>query len=92
MSTSAIPVSGRRSSWLTLLPFLAAVMPVAVIGGLSASTVPQSYDSLEQPAFAPPSWLFGPVWTVLHVMICVAGWLLWRRCGWSPALTLWAVQ
>jgi benzodiazapine receptor len=82
----------RRTSWLTVLPFLAATMAVAVIGALSATGVPQEYRSLEQPGFAPPSWVFGPVWTVLYVMIGVAGWLLWRPRGWTPVVTLWAVQ
>jgi tryptophan-rich sensory protein len=77
---------------VTLLPFLAAVLAVAVVGAVSASAVPQEYRSLEQPGFAPPSWVFGPVWTVLYVMIGVAGWLLWREDGWSRLLTLWAVQ
>ena len=38
-----------------------------------------AYDRLDLPAFAPPSWLFGPVWTVLYLMIAVAGWLYWRQ-------------
>ena len=83
---------GLGRTWLTLLPFLAAVMAVAVVGGLAAAGVPQEYRSLEQPGFAPPSWVFGPVWTVLYVMVGVAGWLLWRERGWTPVVTLWAVQ
>jgi tryptophan-rich sensory protein len=90
-TSTAVPGS-RPTSWLTVLPFLAAVMAVAVLGGLSASGVSEEYAALEQPAFAPPSWLFGPVWTVLYLMIGVAGWLLWRPRGWNPIVTLWCVQ
>jgi tryptophan-rich sensory protein len=36
--------------------------------------------------------LFGPVWTVLYIAIAVAGWLVWRRVGWGPALGAYAVQ
>jgi translocator protein len=51
------------------------------------------YASLTRPAFAPPDWLFGPVWTLLYVMIAVAGWLVWRSQGWaSPLIALWLVQ
>jgi translocator protein len=32
------------------------------------------------------------VWTVLYVMIAVSGWLMWRRTGWTTALTVYAVQ
>ncbi len=92
MTSPATTDRARLTSWLTLIPFLAAVMLVAVVGGLSASSVESSYAALEQPAFAPPSWLFGPVWTVLYAMIGVSGWLLWRAAGWTPVLTLWGVQ
>ena len=88
MSASTAP----RTSVLWLLPFLAATTAVAVIGAVSASRVPQEYAALDQPGFAPPSWVFGPVWTVLYVMIGVAGWLLWRPAGRSSLLTLWGVQ
>jgi len=82
----------RTPSWLGLLPFLAAVTVVAVGGGLAAGSAGQTYRNLELPPFAPPSWLFGPVWTVLYVMIAVAGWLVWRDRGWNASLTLWVVQ
>ena len=77
----------RPRTWLTLLPFLLAVAVVAVVGGLAAGSAGSTYRDLELPPFAPPSWLFGPVWTVLYVMIGVAGWLLWRssRLGHGPA-------
>lgn len=90
MTTSAAPARSR--SWLTLAPFLAAVAVVAVVGALAAGSAGQTYRDLELPPFAPPSWLFGPVWSVLYVMIGVAGWLLWRARGWDGALSLWAAQ
>ena len=41
------------------------------------------YSQLVKPAWAPPSWLFGPVWSVLYVLIAVSFaavfWLTWRR-------------
>lgn len=84
--------SRRTSDWLALLPFLAAVAVVAAVGGLAAGSAQRTYQALELPAFAPPSWLFGPVWTVLYVMIAVAAWLVWREAGWNRALTLWSAQ
>ena len=35
------------------------------------------YASLIRPSFAPPNWLFGPVWTILYLMIAISGWLCW---------------
>jgi tryptophan-rich sensory protein len=37
------------------------------------------YAGLTKPSFNPPAWLFGPVWTVLYVLIAVAGWCVWGR-------------
>lgn len=77
---------------MVLPRFLFAVAVVAIVGGLAAGSAAQTYRALELPPFAPPSWLFGPVWTVLYVMIAVAGWLVWRESGWNRTLTLWSVQ
>ena len=82
----------HRPSWWGLLPFAAAVTAAALLGGLGVAGTAAEYQNLEQPSWAPPSWLFGPVWTVLYAMIAVAGWLVWRRTGWNRALTVYAVQ
>jgi len=37
------------------------------------------YASLEAPSFAPPNWVFGPVWTTLFALLGVAAWLVWRE-------------
>lgn len=83
--------NGRRE-WLALAAFGAAVLVTAAIGGLAVRGTTSEYQRLEQPAWAPPSWLFGPVWTTLYVLIAVAGWLVWRRVGWSPALWAYVIQ
>ncbi|SHK68755.1 TspO and MBR related proteins [Pseudonocardia thermophila] len=81
------------SSIIALLGFGLAVVIVAVVGGLAVAAPDQQYAALEQPPWAPPPWLFGPVWTVLYVLIAVSGWLVWRRAGLtSPAHVVYAVQ
>ncbi len=84
---------GRRSagparSVLGLAVFVVVCFAVAGLGSLL--TTPQTadggwYDTLNKPFFTPPDWLFGPVWSVLYLMIAVSGWLVWRRRGFFGA-------
>ncbi|HYC90682.1 MAG TPA: TspO/MBR family protein [Thermoanaerobaculia bacterium] len=52
------------------LPLLAGA-----IGGIASRSAPAFYAQLVKPEWAPPPWLFGPVWTVLYLMMGL------RRCG-----------
>ncbi len=70
-----------RNPWLVLAGFLGVVAVVAVVGALAATSAKDIYARLEQPPWAPPASLFGPVWTVLYVMIALAGWCYWRTDG-----------
>ena len=57
--------------------------------------IPVWYEGLEKPAFAPPNWLFGPVWTVLYGLMAFAAWRVWlqrNRADVRLALTLFALQ
>ncbi|KAB1940400.1 tryptophan-rich sensory protein [Micromonospora sp. ALFpr18c] len=90
-SQDGATASGRRS-WWALAGFAAAVFVAAAIGGLGVQGTSDEYASLRQPDWAPPSWLFGPVWTLLYALIAVAGWLVWRRVGFAGALWAWTAQ
>lgn len=83
---------------LVALPFFAAAFAAAASGAFFEVNGAW-YQSLRAPSFRPPSWLFGPVWTVLYVMIAAAGTRLGLRVGGSEApalvavcLGLWALQ
>lgn len=56
----------------------APVVAVAAAGALVSAQAKTIYSGLVLPSWAPPPWLFGPVWTVLYLMIAVSGWLFWR--------------
>ena len=88
--------TGRRNgaafSALGLLAFVVVCFGAAAIGSaFTGSALSDWYPGLEKPSFNPPNWLFGPVWTVLYLAMAVAGWLVWRREGFSGATAPLAV-
>ena len=80
---------------IALIVWLVVSLAAGGVGALATRNAREFYASLAKPAWAPPGWLFGPVWTVLYVLMGVAAWLVWRRAGWrgaSGALSLFLVQ
>lgn len=84
----AASFSGKESvprQALALLVCLALVFTAAAIGALASASAGEFYAELERPFWAPPAWLFGPVWTLLYALMAVAGWLVWRKRSLSGA-------
>jgi tryptophan-rich sensory protein len=76
---------------------LAVWLLVSMSAGLIGSRYAPGewYASLTKPSWTPPSYLFGPVWTALYLMMGVAAWLVWRQHGFTGAalpLGLFIVQ
>lgn len=64
---------------LALPLFIVAAFAAAAIGGAATATsVGTWYAALQKPAWNPPNWLFGPVWTGLYVLMAFAAWRVWR--------------
>jgi translocator protein len=80
---------------LGLAGWLAASFIAGGLGAIASANAGVFYGRLVQPSWSPPAWLFGPVWSVLYVLIAVAAWLVWRRHGFggaSTALRLFGIQ
>lgn len=72
--------AGGLASLGLLAASFAAVALVAVLGSaLTAAGLGPWYDALPKPAWNPPAWVFGPVWTTLYVLQAVAAWLVARE-------------
>ncbi len=86
---SALKQSVGLAGWLL------ASFAAGAIGGLASVNAAGFYGQLVQPAWAPPAWLFGPVWSVLFILMAVSAWLVWREHGFSgagAALKFYAAQ
>ncbi|NNE38170.1 MAG: tryptophan-rich sensory protein [Gammaproteobacteria bacterium] len=58
---------------------------VAGLGALASINAGEFYGELTKPSWAPPGWLFGPVWTLLYIIMAFAAWLAWRPQGYDGA-------
>jgi tryptophan-rich sensory protein len=85
-----------KRDWIALIGFLTAAFAAAAIGGTAtAGSVREWYPLLNKPAWNPPSWVFGPAWTLLYILMSIAAWRIWQRRaqpGARPALWLHGVQ
>ncbi|MFO7786405.1 MAG: TspO/MBR family protein [Halospina sp.] len=68
-----------------LIGWCILLLTVAVLGAVASINAGAFYESLEQPAWAPPGAWFGPVWTTLYALMALAAWLVWRRWRFSGA-------
>ncbi len=75
---------------------MAVCFGAAGIGSmLTTPSIGGWYATLAKPAWSPPNWVFGPVWSLLYLAMAVAAWLVWRRVGFphaASALNLFGVQ
>jgi len=77
-----------------MVQLLVFVVGVVGIGWLiGATNLPGAwYASLAKPGFVPPNWAFPVAWTILYIMIAVAGWRTFRRDPSGKAMLVWFAQ
>ncbi len=88
-----MPPRSLASQILGLLGWLLVAFAAAAIGAIASVDAAAFYAQLGKPSWAPPAWLFGPVWSALYSLMGVSAWLVWRSSGSSKgALGLFIAQ
>jgi benzodiazapine receptor len=91
-----VPIRSRFADLAVLALFVALCLGVGALGAwVAATSVDNWYDGLVKPSFNPPNEVFGPVWTVLYVLMGIAAWRVWRSADGDTTrgpLTLFALQ
>jgi translocator protein len=87
-------VSRRELFGLCLLVVIC--LAAGMIGGaVTTPKIASWYAGLAKPAWTPPNWIFGPVWTILYLCMAISAWLVWRKdVGSTPKapLVLFGIQ
>ncbi|MCC7522332.1 tryptophan-rich sensory protein [Candidatus Uhrbacteria bacterium] len=87
----------KRQDIIACFFSIAVCLIAAAIGSIfTSASLPIWYSSLTKPALNPPSWVFGPVWTVLYILMGIAAFLIWQK-GWKrkdvqEALSVFGLQ
>src|ERR1700761_4694425 len=83
--------------WGAFITLLAINVAIGVVASLfTRPEIPGWYASLQKPWFNPPPWLFGPVWSIIYVLIAIAAYRVWRHRddhnGFTTAAVIYFIQ
>lgn len=80
MEKSLKRLENRKTDWTKLAICIVLCESTGIVGSLATfSAIPTWYAALSKPSFAPPNWLFGPVWTLLYAMMGIALYVVWQK-------------
>ena len=85
----------RRQQFMGLIGWFITSFAISAVGAIASIEARSFYAGLVQPDWAPPGWVFGPVWTLLFALMAIAAWLVWRKGGFHAhriALSLFIIQ
>ncbi len=82
-----------KKKYLSLFIILVITFTASIIGGFTTALFKEPwYSQIILPSFNPPSWVFGPVWTTLYVLMSLAAWSLWMKNSNKKQLNLYFVH
>lgn len=86
----------KNKRWLYLFVFLSACFVIQYLGSFFTFTsVLDWYPTIKKASWNPPPWVFGPVWTLLYLMIAISGWLIFigeKSENRTKALSVYSLQ
>ncbi|WP_045221518.1 TspO/MBR family protein [Desulfonatronum thioautotrophicum] len=85
----------KRKQVIGLIAWLGISYVAAAIGSAASINAQSFYAQIVQPSWAPPGYVFGPVWTVLYTLMGLSAWMVWRVDGFKgaqTALTFFLIQ
>ena len=83
--------------WIKLIISLLVPQIIGFVGALfTTDSVKTWYVTIIKPTFNPPNWIFGPVWTLLFVLMGIGLYLVWSKGlnvnGVKLAIIIFAIQ
>jgi benzodiazapine receptor len=78
-----------------LIGWLMLTFVAAAVGSAASAESGLFYQQISRPEWAPPGWLFAPVWTILYILMGISAWIVWRVDGFRSAyiaLSLFIIQ
>ena len=82
-----------NNKYLSLGLILLVTFAASGIGGFVTSSFKEPwYSEIILPTFNPPSWVFGPVWTILYIFMSVAAWISWNKSSNKKVLQVYFVH
>ena len=68
-----------KQAWSSLVIFIMLCLTLEIFAAYwTNQTVSTWYPELNKPSWTPPGWVFGPIWTILYIMLAFSGWLIYK--------------
>ena len=82
-----------KNKYLSLALILIVTFLASGIGSFVTSSFKEPwYSEIVLPSFNPPSWVFGPVWTILYIFMSIAAWEVWKKTSDKKVLKIYFIH